>query len=95
MLCLLDAALNDVNITKWDTSNITSMYNLFLDCVAFNQPIGSWDVSSVKDAGKMLSGCSAFNQDLSGWTFPAGTKHIDFGANTPAWQSDYKPHFIE
>lgn len=89
------SALNDVNITKWDTSNITSMYNLFLDCVAFNQPIGSWDVSSVKDAGKMLSGCSAFNQDLSGWTFPAGTKHIDFGANTPAWQSDYKPHFIE
>ena len=89
------SALNDVNITKWDTSNITSMYNLFLDCAAFNQPIGSWDVSSVKDVGSMLSGCSAFNQDLSGWTFPAGTKHIDFGANTPAWQSDYKPHFIE
>jgi surface protein len=88
-------AFNDVNITKWNTSNITSMENLFLECVAFNQPIGSWDVSSVKSVNNMLSGCAAFNQDLSGWTFPAGTSHIDYDTNTLSWQSDYKPHFTE
>ncbi len=88
-------ALNDVNITKWNTSNITSMEYLFFNCAAFNQPIGSWDVSSVKSVNNMLSGCSAFNQDLSGWTFSAGTSHIDYDNTTPAWQSDYKPHFTE
>ena len=89
------SALNDVNITKWNTSNITSMEYLFYNCAAFNQPIGSWDVSSVKSVNNMLSGCSAFNQDLSGWTFPAGTSHIDYDNTTHAWQSDYKPHFAE
>ncbi len=88
-------ALNDVNITKWNTSNITSMEYLFFNCAAFNQPIGSWDVSSVKSVNNMLSGCSAFNQDLSGWTFSAGTSHIDYDNTTHAWQSDYKPHFAE
>lgn len=88
-------AINDVNITKWNTSNITSMEYLFYNCDAFNQPIGSWDVSSVKSVNYMLAGCSAFNQDLSGWTFPAGTSHISYDTMTVAWQSDYKPHFTE
>ncbi|EOC8614096.1 BspA family leucine-rich repeat surface protein [Salmonella enterica subsp. enterica serovar Schwarzengrund] len=88
-------AINDVNITKWNTSNITSMEYLFYDCDAFNQPIGSWDVSSVKSVNYMLAECSAFNQDLSGWTFPAGTSHIGYDTMTVAWQSDYKPHFTE
>lgn len=86
---------NDVNITKWNTSNITSMKDLFYHCTRFNQPIGSWDVSSVKNADQMLFRCSAFNQDLSGWTFPAGTSHIEYDTDTTAWQSDYKPHFTE
>ncbi|ECN7988455.1 BspA family leucine-rich repeat surface protein, partial [Salmonella enterica subsp. enterica serovar Corvallis] len=87
--------INDVNITKWNTSNITSMKDLFYGCVAFNQPIGSWDVSSVKNIDNMLSGCFTFNQDLSGWTFPAGTSYINYDVSTVAWQFDYKPHFTE
>lgn len=89
------SAINDVNITKWNTRNITSMKDLFYGCATFNQPIGSWDVSSVKNADNMLSGCFAFNQDLSGWTFPAGTSHINYDSMTAAWQSDHKPHFTE
>ncbi len=89
------SAINDVNITKWNTRNITSMKDLFYGCATFNQPIGSWDVSSVKNADNMLSGCFAFNQDLSGWTFPAGTSHINYDGMTAAWQAGYKPHFTE
>lgn len=89
------SVINDVNITKWNTRNITSMKDLFYGCATFNQPIGSWDVSSVKNADNMLSGCFAFNQDLSGWTFPAGTSHINYDAMTAAWQAGYKPHFTE
>lgn len=87
--------IDDVNITKWNTSNITSMKNLFFGCAMFNQPIGSWDVSSVKNIDNMLSGCGMFNQDLSGWTFPAGISHNNYDRWSMAWQSEHKPHFTE
>lgn len=87
--------INDVNITKWNTRNITSMSDLFYGCSVFNQPIGSWDVSSVKNIDNMFYGCFTFNQDLSGWTFPAGTSHVNYDDDTMAWQAGYKPHFTE
>lgn len=89
------SVINDVNITKWNTRNITSMKDLFYGCAAFNQPIGSWDVSSVKNIDNMLSGCFAFNQDLSGWTFPAGTSRINYDGMTAVWSTEHKPHFAE
>lgn len=89
------SVINDVNITKWNTRNITSMKDLFYGCAAFNQPIGSWDVSSVKNIDNMLSGCFAFNQDLSGWTLPAGTSHINYDGMTAVWSTEHKPHFAE
>ncbi|EIZ9552706.1 BspA family leucine-rich repeat surface protein [Shigella flexneri] len=89
------SVINDVNITKWNTRNITSMKDLFYGCAAFNQPIGSWDVSSVKNIDNMLSGCFAFNQDLSGWTLPAGISHINYDGMTAVWSTEHKPHFAE
>lgn len=87
--------INDVNITKWNTSNVTSMKNLFFGCGAFNQPIGSWNVSAVTNIDNMLSGCTTFNQNLSDWTFWAGISHNNYDNSAAAWQSDYKPHFAE
>ena len=87
--------INDVNITKWDTGNITSMKDLFFGCSAFNQPIGSWNVTAVTNIDNMLSGCAAFNQNLSDWTFSASISHNNYDNGATAWQSDYKPHFAE
>lgn len=87
--------INDVNITKWDTGNITSMKDLFFGCSAFNQPIGSWNISAVTNIDNMLSGCAAFNQNLSYWTFSASISHNNYDNSATAWQSDYKPHFAE
>lgn len=85
--------INDVNITKWNTGNITSMKNLFFGCTVFNQPIAVWDVTHVTNIDNMFSGCSAFNQDLRMWSFPADTSHNNYDNGATAWRSEYRPSF--
>jgi len=54
-------------IGSWDTSQVTSMRNMFDAADAFNQPIGSWDTSKVTDMGGMFGGAAAFNQPIGTW----------------------------
>ena len=35
------------DISRWDTSGVTDMSNMFHACESFNIDIGSWDVSNV------------------------------------------------
>ena len=55
------------DITKWDLSTVTSLNNMFLDNITFNQPIGNWDVSDVTTMGSMFQGASVFNQPIGNW----------------------------
>ncbi|GAH63683.1 unnamed protein product [marine sediment metagenome] len=59
------------DISNWDVSTVTSMYQMFRSAVSFNQDIGSWEVSSVSDMTLMFSGVtlSTANYDslLTGW----------------------------
>ena len=52
------------DISHWDVSNVTSMYNLFTHMPLFDQPIGDWDVSKVVDFRNTFGGSSNFNQDI-------------------------------
>jgi surface protein len=54
-------------IGNWDTSSVTTMYQMFYDTRAFNQPIGNWNTSSVNNTYRMFSNSSAFNQDIGDW----------------------------
>ena len=85
--------LNDENITKWNTSNITSMKSLFFGCSAFNQRITPWDVAHVTNIDNMFASCSTFNQDLRMWSFPADTSRNNYDNGATAWRSDYRPNF--
>ena len=42
------------DISSWDTSNVTSMSNMFAGAESFNQDIGSWDTSNVTDMSDMF-----------------------------------------
>ena len=55
------------DLTKWDISSVTSLADMFLDNITFNQPIGNWNVSNVTAMNGMFSRATAFNQPIGNW----------------------------
>ena len=55
------------DISQWDVSNVTNMYDMFYECESFNCDISNWNVSKVKDMCSMFENCLKFNQDISKW----------------------------
>ena len=55
------------DISSWDTSNVTSMEQMFVNANSFNQPIGNWDVSNVTNMIGLFSNAFAFNQPIGSW----------------------------
>ena len=62
----VDSTFNS-NIGFWDTSNVTSMNNLFKYARQFNQDIGGWDISKVTSFSATFMAANNFNQDISNW----------------------------
>jgi len=59
--------LEDLFISNWDTSNITSMIGCFKNCKNINVDVSRWDISNVIDSTDMFNGCLKFNNDISKW----------------------------
>ena len=55
------------DISKWDTSGVTSMQYMFQSATSFNQPIGSWDTSKVTSMYYMFGSATSFNQPIGSW----------------------------
>ncbi|MDB2337733.1 BspA family leucine-rich repeat surface protein, partial [Amylibacter sp.] len=55
------------DISDWNTSNITQMYNVFRGASSFNGDISNWNTSKVTDMHNMFRGASNFDQDISDW----------------------------
>lgn len=52
------------HISKWDTSGVTDMSELFMGATDFNDNIGKWDVSKIMEVfGNVVS----FNQPIGNW----------------------------
>ena len=68
-----DEIKNKNNISRFCTSHIVDMSNLFGSPfssdppTSFNQDIGSWDVSNVYTMDNMFLGASSFNRDIGNW----------------------------
>lgn len=69
------AVLRDFNvdISFWDTSNVTDFGFAFFEMRRFNQPIGVWDLSSANAVNGMFMNATDFNQSLSSWDTSAVT----------------------
>src|SRR5690606_17060956 len=50
-----------------DLSNVTSMYQMFMDATSLNSDISSWDVSTVTNMSRLFSGAASFDQPLNSW----------------------------
>jgi len=56
-----------IDVTSWDTSNVSTMSYMFYNNSAFNQDIGNWNTSSVTDMSYMFRSNTIFNQDIGDW----------------------------
>ena len=59
--------LNDIDISKWDVSNVKYMQFMFDGYENFNCDLSKWDVSNVTDMSFMFDNCKIFDCDLSSW----------------------------
>lgn len=59
--------LFNLDISKWDVSNVRDMSRMFSYMFDFNQDISKWNVSNVTDMSYMFYSANSFNQDLSSW----------------------------
>ena len=80
------------DISSWDVSNVTNMYEMFENASSFNQPIGNWDVSNVTNMYEMFENASSFNQNLSTWNVENVSDCSNFSYDTPQWTQP-KPNF--
>jgi surface protein len=67
----------NLDISAWDTTNVTTMNSTFTNCTAFNQDISGWNTSNVTDMASMFSNCAAFNQDIGSWD-TSGVTRMDY-----------------
>ncbi len=58
--------LSKIDISEWDTSNVTDMDSMF-SLTNFNQDISNWDTSNVTNMDSMFYCCKSFNSDISKW----------------------------
>ncbi len=71
----------NVDITGWDTRNVTNFSYIFKNARAFNQNIANWRTESGTNLSGMFMGAYAFNQDIN-------TKVVGSGASAYiAWDT--------
>ena len=59
---------HNIDISRWDVSNVTNMKRLFYGCRNFNCDLSLWDVSNVKDMNRMFMKCVSFDcKGLKNW----------------------------
>ena len=92
------------DIGSWDTSNVTSMRDMFYDSVLtsesegydpggvtvslFNQDISNWDTSNVTDMSSMFSNADSFNQDIGSWNTSSVTDMSAMFFNSNSFNKD-------
>lgn len=72
----LDRRIGNIDISKWNVSNVTTMQSMFFGCKSFNCNLENWDVSNLENATAMFAGCESLDFDISKWD-PVKLKETD------------------
>ena len=60
--------IKNINISKWDVSNVENMHSMFIYCENFEgKGLENWNVNNVTDMYRMFFNCKNFNCNLSKW----------------------------
>jgi surface protein len=91
-----EATVEYGHISKWNTSMVTNMKQLFEYKRDFNDDISKWDVSSVTDMSFMFHGgygsAGSFNGDISRWNVSSVT-NMGFMFSSCSIAEEHKPTF--
>lgn len=60
---------NEIDVTGWNTSNVTDMSRMFFNCFKLEKIKGieDWDVSNVESMRSMFYNCHKLQLDISSW----------------------------
>ena len=65
---IINNKTNNINISKWNVSNVINMKLMFYGFENFNCDLSGWDVSKVEDMNSMFSFCKNFEgKGLEKW----------------------------
>ncbi|MDP2518242.1 BspA family leucine-rich repeat surface protein [Shimia thalassica] len=78
----------NLDIGRWDTSNVQNMSNMFDRAPVFNQDIGGWDTGNVTIFAAMFSYGWAFNQDIGDWDTSSARSMTSMFRNTTNFNQD-------
>lgn len=59
------------NLSGWDTSRVTSMSGMFVNCQLMNADLSQWGVALVTSMSNMFYNCSSFASNLAFWSVDA------------------------
>ncbi len=66
--------LNFDAINAPDLSQVTTLQNMFRDCLSFNGIVNNWDISNITDISGLFYNARIFNRPLDTWNTAAITK---------------------
>ena len=64
---LFSMCKKNYDVSKWDVSNVTSMYWTFYGCSNFNCDLSGWTTPKLRNMRYTFWGCKSFNCDISRW----------------------------
>ena len=70
--CIYGQSINhwpfgNMDISEWDTSNVTNMSGLFKNNHRFNEDIRDWNTISVTNMDEMFMNANSFEQNINSW----------------------------
>ena len=68
---------HNIDISKWDVSNVLNMSYMFYNCKNFNCNLSKWNISKVENMSGMFNVCKNFNSDLSKWDV-SNVKYMEY-----------------
>lgn len=76
------------DISHWDVSEVTSMFQMFKDQPNMNSDLSHWDVSNVTNMADMFYRATSFNSDLSSWNVSNVTSMIGMFEQASSFNGD-------
>lgn len=85
---------NLLDISRWNTGNVTNIRSMVAGAANFNQSLSDWDTSKVTNMSNMFQGATAFNGNVSSWNTGNVTNMSnmflntrDFNGNLASWDT--------